>query len=335
MIAIVKIGGHQAIIEAGEQIEVDKVNEEVGKIIQLETLLISSPDGSDTQIGAPVLETKVEAKIIEHGRGKKIRVYKMKQRKRYRRTKGHRQDYTIIEIIKIGSKSATKMANIPIVENHPSEFLDYERNYSAIGMVTNPRFEDGKVLADLIFYKKPKYNEFSIGYSANLELKDGKYQQTEIEPNHLANLAKSRCGIICSLSAKNNKKDENMKIKINDHTHEVSDQVGAYIATIETKVKDFEATVKKAFEDGEKAHEIKTKVSLLAKSKGVEFSDTDTIQSVKEKIVSKMGIDITGKSVEFIDAVIEVAELNKDSGEKKSITTPSSFDPNKLEMGVR
>ena len=233
------------------------------------------------------------------------------------------------------SKSAPKMANIPIVENHPSEFLDYERNYSAIGMVTNPRFEDGKVLADLIFYKKPKYNEFSIGYSANLELKDGKYQQTDIEPNHLANLAKSRCGIICSLSAKNNKKDENMKIKINDHTHEVSDQVGAYIATIETKVKDFEATVKKAFEDGEKAHEIKTKVSLLAKNKGVEFSDTDTIQSVKEKIVSKMGIDVAGKSVEFIDAVIEVAELAKDNGANQSVTIQDVFDPNKLEMGVR
>ncbi len=112
MIAIVKIGGHQAIIEAGEQIEVDKINKEVGETIQLETLLISSPDGSDTQIGAPVLETKVEAKIIEHGRGKKIRVYKMKQRKRYRRTKGHRQDYTIIEITKIGAKSASKKVTV-------------------------------------------------------------------------------------------------------------------------------------------------------------------------------------------------------------------------------
>lgn len=110
MIAIVKIGGHQAIIEAGEQIEVDKIDVEVGKTVQLETLLISSPDGSDTQIGAPILGTTVEAKIIEHGRGKKIRVYKMKQRKRYRRTKGHRQDYTIVEITKIGGKSAPKKA---------------------------------------------------------------------------------------------------------------------------------------------------------------------------------------------------------------------------------
>ncbi len=115
MIAIVKIGGHQALVEMGEQLEVDKIDVEVGKSIDLETLLISSPDGSDTQIGAPLLDTKVSAKIIDHGRGKKIRVYKMKPRKRYRATKGHRQDFTVIEITKIGTtaekavkKTATK-----------------------------------------------------------------------------------------------------------------------------------------------------------------------------------------------------------------------------------
>ncbi len=108
MIAIVKIGGHQAIIESGEQIEVDKINMEVGKSIELETLLISSADGSDAQIGAPLLETKIKAKIIEHGKSKKIRVYKMNPRKRYRRTQGHRQDYTILEIGKIGAKTTTK-----------------------------------------------------------------------------------------------------------------------------------------------------------------------------------------------------------------------------------
>jgi large subunit ribosomal protein L21 len=103
MIAIVKIGGHQAIIESGEQIEVDKINTEIGKSIELETLLISSKDGSDAQIGAPLLDTKIKAKIIEHGKSKKIRVYKMNPRKRYRRTQGHRQDYTVLEIGKIGA----------------------------------------------------------------------------------------------------------------------------------------------------------------------------------------------------------------------------------------
>ncbi len=122
MIAIVKIGGHQALVEAGEQIEVDKIDAEVGKKIQLEALLISSPDGSDAQIGAPLLDAKVEAKVLEHGRGKKIRVYKMKPRKRYRVTKGHRQDYTIIEITKIGAAAAKPAAKktAPKTEKAPT-----------------------------------------------------------------------------------------------------------------------------------------------------------------------------------------------------------------------
>ncbi len=120
MIAIVKIGGHQALVESGEQIEVDKINTEEGKSIELETLLISSADGSDAQIGAPLLDTKIKAKVIEHGKAKKIRVYKMNPRKRYRRTQGHRQDYTILEIGKIGTakkatpKKATEAKEKPV-----------------------------------------------------------------------------------------------------------------------------------------------------------------------------------------------------------------------------
>jgi len=101
MIAIVKIGGHQALVELGDTIEVDKIDTEAGKTVKFETLLISEKDGTGFQIGTPFLENiTVEAKIIEHGRGDKIRVFKMKPRKRYRRTLGHKQDYTLIEITK-------------------------------------------------------------------------------------------------------------------------------------------------------------------------------------------------------------------------------------------
>lgn len=106
MIAVVKVGGHQAIVTVGETIEVDKLNAEVGKKVSLETLLISEEDGKNFQLGTPLLSETVEAKVIEHGRGSKIRVFKMKPRKRYRRTQGHRQDYTAIEITKIGGAAA-------------------------------------------------------------------------------------------------------------------------------------------------------------------------------------------------------------------------------------
>ena len=111
MIAVIKVGGHQAIVEAGEVIRVDKLNAKEGEKVTFETLLITDKDGSNFQLGAPVLDTKVEAKIVEHGRDAKIRVFKMKRRKRYRRTIGHKQDHTVIEITKVGSASAKATAD--------------------------------------------------------------------------------------------------------------------------------------------------------------------------------------------------------------------------------
>ena len=117
MIAVVKIGGHQEIVKVGEKLEVDKLNAKIGEKVVFETLLISEEDGSGFKIGAPVLTETVEAKVLEHGRGDKIKVFKMKPRKRYRRTQGHRQDYTLIEITKIAGKAtAPKKAAAKKVE---------------------------------------------------------------------------------------------------------------------------------------------------------------------------------------------------------------------------
>lgn len=111
MIAIAKIGGHQALVTTGDILEIDKLDVEVGKTTSFPVLLVSEEDGKDFQIGTPLIDgVSVEAKVLEHGRGKKITVFKMKPRKRYRRTRGHRQDFTVVEVTKIGSasKSAPK-----------------------------------------------------------------------------------------------------------------------------------------------------------------------------------------------------------------------------------
>jgi large subunit ribosomal protein L21 len=111
MIAIAKIGGHQEIVKKGEKLEVDKLDFEVGKKTKFEVLLVSEENGENLVVGTPLVANAfVEAKIIEHGKGDKIRVFKMKPRKRYRRTIGHRQDYTLIEItnISIGAKKTEK-----------------------------------------------------------------------------------------------------------------------------------------------------------------------------------------------------------------------------------
>ncbi len=126
MIAVAKIGGHQALVKVGDKLEVDKLPVEAGKKIKFDTLLISEEDGKNFQIGTPILNgIQVEAKIIEHSRGEKIRVFKMKPRKRYRRLHGHRQDYTVIEILSLGtvkaaSKPAAKKEDIVKVEKKPA-----------------------------------------------------------------------------------------------------------------------------------------------------------------------------------------------------------------------
>lgn len=107
MIAVVKIGGHQAIVSPQEILEVDKIDAKVGSTVELPVLLLSEEDGSKFQLGAPFVDgVTVKAKVLEHGRGDKIRVFKMKPRKRYRRTQGHRQDYTQIEIQAFGAQKA-------------------------------------------------------------------------------------------------------------------------------------------------------------------------------------------------------------------------------------
>lgn len=116
MIAVAKIGGHQAIVKVGDKLEVDKLSAEVGKKVTFDTLLLSEEDGKNFQVGTPFLNgVQVEAKIIEHARGEKVRVFKMKPRKRYRRLRGHRQDYTVIEILSVGSVSAKAEAK-PVVK---------------------------------------------------------------------------------------------------------------------------------------------------------------------------------------------------------------------------
>jgi large subunit ribosomal protein L21 len=107
MIAVAKIGGHQAIVKVGEILRVDKLDVEVGKMAQFETYLTSDEDGKNCTIGTPMIEgSMVEAKVLQHGRADKIKIYKMNPRKRYRRTQGHRQDYTEIEITSVGGSAA-------------------------------------------------------------------------------------------------------------------------------------------------------------------------------------------------------------------------------------
>lgn len=101
MYAIIETGGKQYRVSPGNKIRVEKINADVGANIQIDSVLLVS--GEETLIGTPHVESMpVHARVISHGRGDKIRVIKMKRRKNYRRTQGHRQDYSELEILGIG-----------------------------------------------------------------------------------------------------------------------------------------------------------------------------------------------------------------------------------------
>jgi large subunit ribosomal protein L21 len=110
MFAIVEIAGKQYKVAENDKIEVDKLKEEKGKV-SFDTVLMYAKDEKDVEIGTPYLKgAKVEAEIVENKRGEKVRVYKMKSKKRYSRTIGHRRDLTVLEIKKISIGAKTTAA---------------------------------------------------------------------------------------------------------------------------------------------------------------------------------------------------------------------------------
>ena len=105
MYAVVETGGKQYRVAVGDKLKVEKIAAEEGESINLGRVLMVS-DGENVTVGSPDLDTPVTATVVAQGKAAKIKVFKMKRRKNYRRTQGHRQDYTEIEITGIGGKGA-------------------------------------------------------------------------------------------------------------------------------------------------------------------------------------------------------------------------------------
>mgnify|MGYP001812338191 CR=1 FL=1 len=98
MYAVVKTGGKQYKVSEGETFKVEKLDAEAGASIDLDQVLMFA-DGDDVKIGTPLIEGgKVTATVKSHGRGKKVEIVKFKRRKKYDLHKGHRQDYTELEV---------------------------------------------------------------------------------------------------------------------------------------------------------------------------------------------------------------------------------------------
>ena len=102
MIAVIKTGGKQYLVKPGDKIKVEKLDTEEGKEIIFSEVLLCDKNGL-VEIGMPIVkEAKVLANILNHGKGKKLIIFKYKPKKRYKRKIGHRQQFTEVEIISIG-----------------------------------------------------------------------------------------------------------------------------------------------------------------------------------------------------------------------------------------
>ena len=110
MYAVIKTGGKQYRVTPGLKLKVEKLAGEVGSNVVIDQVLMLA-DGDNVTIGAPLIAgASVPATVVAHGRGDKVRIFKMRRRKHYRKTQGHRQDFTEIEIGAIGGEAKSKPA---------------------------------------------------------------------------------------------------------------------------------------------------------------------------------------------------------------------------------
>ncbi|MDD4928150.1 MAG: 50S ribosomal protein L21 [Gallionella sp.] len=98
MYAVIKTGGKQYRVITGETLKVELISGDIGSAIVLDKVLMVS-DGEKLSVGKPMLlGATVNATIVSHGRGDKVRIFKMRRRKHYQKNQGHRQNYTEIRI---------------------------------------------------------------------------------------------------------------------------------------------------------------------------------------------------------------------------------------------
>ena len=102
MYAIIQTGGKQYRVAPGDVLRVERLPGERGDAVQLDQVLLVSDDSGSVRVGTPlVADARVKGQIVRQGRAKKVLVFKKKRRKGYKRTQGHRQYFTAVQIQEI------------------------------------------------------------------------------------------------------------------------------------------------------------------------------------------------------------------------------------------
>ena len=101
MYAVIKTGGKQYRVAAGDQLKIELLDAEVGSTVSFDEVLMIG-NGEDHKIGSPTVSGgKVNAEVVQHGKGDKIRIVKHRRRKHYHKEQGHRQQFTEVKITEI------------------------------------------------------------------------------------------------------------------------------------------------------------------------------------------------------------------------------------------
>ena len=111
MFAIINIAGKQFRVQEGDQIKVPQLSTEAGKSLVFDKVLLTN-EGGKVELGSPLVSNaSVSATVVDHGRDRKIRIFKKKRRKGYKRKNGHRQGFSIVKIDSISTNGAKKTSN--------------------------------------------------------------------------------------------------------------------------------------------------------------------------------------------------------------------------------
>ena len=98
MYAVIRSGGKQYRVESGQQVRIEALPADVGAAVAFEEVLLVGA-GDSVKVGAPLLAgANVKGTVLAHGRGEKVKIFKMRRRKHYQKTQGHRQSYTDVRI---------------------------------------------------------------------------------------------------------------------------------------------------------------------------------------------------------------------------------------------
>ena len=99
MYAVIKSGGKQYRVESGAKLRIEALSADVGAAVSFDQVLLVGGDSDSVKIGAPLVSgARVKATVLGHGRGDKVKIFKLRRRKHFQKTQGHRQSYTEVRI---------------------------------------------------------------------------------------------------------------------------------------------------------------------------------------------------------------------------------------------